>query len=360
MNLVESGDEPTHGLTEFGPFWPRYDARVVEGMLVFATKADDEGFLPEVDTRVTRRRPGRRFSPMLLDRFMQLPLARDPSGATATFASRYGRLGLCRHGLPNRHQHRAIQFRAEGDCWDLSGPEPLEAWLYWARRAKAMLELADTLKGWRDRRTGELAARRLVSEDQPYPAGRFWDVLRSTHEQLAEMWTCQRRPGVRPAFTHRHRWPRILGGAVERWAQLAGVEYAITWRGGVIEPDLRYSDLFGLLGVQTLRRIASNRPDRRVTEVLYCQAPDCGVEFERWQPHGRARYCRGCSEDGVAQHVAEERYRAKRKEESRRDVGDSTPALPVQQAAHWGTLPPVTIRVTPGSRRGDEPARGPR
>lgn len=299
-------------------------------MVVYAKKADDEGFLPDVDTGVRRHAPGRRFSPVLLDRFMQLPVGRDPSATVARFASRYGRLGLCRHGLPNRHQDRVIRISDERDCWDPDGPEPLDAWLYWSRRARAMLDLAEALKGWRDTRTGEHAARALVSDEPPYPAGPFWDHYRATLMQLSELWTRQTRSGVRPTYTHQRQWPRMLRGAVQQWAQLAGLEYTLAWPGsGVIEPDLRYGDLFGLLGVQTLRRITGNQPGRRFTEVLHCQAPDCGREFERWQPHGRARYCRPCSEGGAAQRLAEERRQAKRREGSRRasiaPAGDGKP-----------------------------------
>jgi len=194
MCLVESGSDPTRGLTELGPIWPRFDASVVDGMVVYAKKAGDEGLLPDVDIRVTRRRPGRRFSPVLLDRFVRLPLARDPSAAVANFANRYGRLGLCRHGLANRHHDRVISLPDERDCWDLIGPEPLGTWLYWARRARAMLDLAEALKVWRDSRTGEHAARTLVSDEPPYPAGPFWDQYRASGG---------RRSGAEEAGSHR-------------------------------------------------------------------------------------------------------------------------------------------------------------
>ncbi len=313
MTLVESGSDRSHGLTEFGPFWPRYDVRVVEGMLVFATKLADQDFLPEVDTQVTRHRPGRRFSPLLLDRFVELPRRRDRAAAVATFAARFGRLGLCRHGLPNRHHERVIQIDAERDCWDLRGPEPLEAWLYWARRAGAMLELADALKEWRNARAGELAARTLMGDLPPYPQGRVWDTQRALNSQLADLWGRPLGPGKRPRLAQQRSWPQLLRGAVEQWARYAGLEYTIRWVGrGMAEPDLRYGDLYGLIGARLLRRIIATRRDQRGSEVLHCQAPDCGVEFERWQRHGPARYCRQCSESGIAQRLAEERRQAKR------------------------------------------------
>jgi hypothetical protein len=282
-------------------------------MVVFESEPTDV-VAPEDDRLVIRRGPAVRFGFGLVDRFVALSAAHDQATVVARFASRYGRLGLCRHGLPNRHHEHVIRIDDERDCWDSWGPEPLAAWLYWSRRAGAMLNLAGALRDRERWRSGERAARVLLTDDRPYPQGQVWAIQRSVDRTTSELWTRSADGEHRPRQTQRREWPGFLCSAWNEWVALAGIDSTVRWMAnGTFERDLTYNDLFGLLGMLVERRLTSSGQDRRYTEVLRCQAPGCGVEFERWQPHGKAVYCRPCSVSGAAQRAAEAKYQEKRK-----------------------------------------------
>ena len=208
-------------------------------------------------------------------------------------------------------------------------PEPLDTWWYWARRADAMVTLAEVLKGSGSGRDGERAAKVLFAEPRPWELGPWWDRVHEHVAPLREMWLDVQPPpnakaprrslgvsyGTRPRIAWTRMWPNILKSAIDDWIRLAGLRYTVAkvprYRTHLqFRPDVLYSNLFGLIGRLVLQHIVTDPLAERPPEFPTCIA--CGEEYERWQPFGPARYCRSCNGDGTPQRRAAAAHRAGR------------------------------------------------
>lgn len=297
---MESYGAPTwRGRTQ----WPIWAASLAGGDIVYARASSPEAdYSPRLDRR-------------LLDRFLRT--ADDPT-RTLAFARRHGRLGLCRHVRPDHHPG------ADSGCGISADPvpEPLAAWWYWARRARAILDLAAEMKGSYGSGHGAAAARALIADVPPWEDAAMSAVL----APWRDLWLRPPRPGVAPAVRLRRRWPGLLEGALNGWADETGLVYHIAWMADGPEGEPVYHDVASLIGRLLIDAVRADWPDVHVPDERVCVA--CGSSFVRWQRGGSARYCRSC----VAQDIPRKRAEAARQARRKRGVTPLLRGRAVQQA----------------------------
>jgi len=196
-------------------------------------------------------------------------------------AKRWGPLGLCEHGIPATHNpHSFVEGRMRLGCYP-SGWEPVDAWVRYAREARALVLIGANL------RNGVLGGRGQWKHVLIAPASR---VGRSVEEDRL-----------------------CLGGALTSWLQQGQIHVLFGW------PDLatdepvfqwRAGSLLLAVGVEIAGAIT------RTSGVAICSG--CGELFPpaRRQRPGRRSYCAECREKRIDKRDAERAYEARQKEKA--------------------------------------------
>lgn len=236
---------------------------------------------PDPDVREVRPGPG-----MLTD-FVNLAVG--PDERILKFAQRWGVLMLCEHGLPTSHNpHKRSSAGFEFGCyprgWFDRPPgvvwAPLADWRFWARQARALLNIAANLHC---DKVGEPSDWQTVYE-------------RTNTSHSAVPWWQQDIEVDRMK----------VADVVNEWLDLAQSRLFLRWRPAQ-SPSVEVSgaSLFGSLGVQILFAIS------RSDGLALCSA--CGIPYppsKRPKP-GQRNYCRDCGKK-AAQRDAARDYRKRR------------------------------------------------
>jgi hypothetical protein len=233
----------------------------------------------------------KRPSPRLLDEFVGLADASNEQ--IFAFAQRWGVLDLCKHDLPMTHVVEQIGWDVPklGSCelvkihdprlpgWSHHGLETMRAWRMWARRARALMRIAATLKG----------PRRSQSRD--WSNAPEWEGLDLYHPF--------------PGDSDDVVW-RMLCEFVDRWCDLVQLRPHLVYRGGdelAIQLGSKWGlgRLFGTIGLQMMVRISA------IGSIAFCSY--CGSAFkpERIPNPSRLRYCESCRKKGIPVLTAKRR-----------------------------------------------------
>lgn len=201
---------------------------------------------------------------MLLE-FVGLP-QRDVS-SIAAFAGRWGVLHLCSHELPRTHPQTATPLPGdtlrEGPfCQtvygeELEGSESLIGWVWWARRARAVLRIASVFAG---------SGKRVDRLEE-------WSVLLPA-QQVAETAADIKLGRVR------------LAREVETWLRVGAVVPRVDL---LIEPRLRVAgwELFGMIALQLALAVTAGG-------FAFCHECGQGYTPKRQPVAGRRTYCDEC------------------------------------------------------------------
>jgi hypothetical protein len=207
--------------------------------------------------------------PGLLEGFVRLTDA-SPE-AICTFARRWGVLRICHHGLPATHNPRPPELPAQSGiatwCYPLRQSgwywEPLDIWHDFARRARAVLNLAAAM--------GQKTSTRR--ED--------WAVL---HDTWAQRWDAS--GGNVPVATMH----LVLEHVVNTWLVWGHVCPMLEGSNHGLRIELRGGGLFGAIAVQLLAAVSRSKgwavcincgdvysPLRRPkrSQRTYCHKPEC-------------------------------------------------------------------------------------
>ena len=269
--------------------------RIRGSFLEWWDRDEDEGKLP------TLRRPPRD----LLTRFTRL------AGATPEdieqFATEFGVLGICRHGLPRMHDAgvceprgldrkrvRRLQ-RARGSY---TGCERIERWQYFAAQADTILTAAATIH------TGSSLRRSLLWPAVVRAGG--IDPPRDVSDRdllcvLIHQWL--NWGGVRPRIMVQTNQFLVTFGGFKGALYPRPDNWMEGWRQG--------STLFGILAVQLMSQAT------RTEGWAVCSGCNRTFETTREPAWNRRRYCRQCRRDGKplrdAQRDRRDRLRVKGK-----------------------------------------------
>jgi hypothetical protein len=232
----------------------------------------------------------------------QVPASPIPPAAIEgclRFARRWGRLGLCPHGLPE-HSANVMHGKYHDGTWRRTCPllkicdhrqefpEPLDAWVALARQAKAILRLTTELE---DGQGGNSTAWEALNAG---PDGLWgWRNHRGTHNRNGTV-AYDEIPDTETAAAW--RWSEITG-AVNRWLQAAHVGPSVARTPGSYSVTLGGNGLLGALGIQLMMAISPSQWRSRLSGVAHCS--HCGEAF---QPMRRLRrrqnnFCPDCRAD---------------------------------------------------------------
>jgi hypothetical protein len=214
----------------------------------------------------------------MLDRFWRIE---QPKQVLA-FASRYGVLGICEHGLPASHNPERLAgpgtAEREGcrppraETAELVYLDPLQRWLHYARLARSLLDVAAALA---DGRPGAPSQWEAIFEDH----------LGTAAEPAArERVTLLSRPDAVPQGRF------YLAYLVNEWLAIGRVGMRFRWPMDRDAPELPTlaAGTFGLIGMQLAFAIA--RADLR-------RCSSCGRRYPRTgrQPtRSRRNFCPDC------------------------------------------------------------------
>jgi hypothetical protein len=277
----------------------------------------------------------------MLNQFIRL---RD-ADSVLRFASEWGVLALSDNlwtgsepggpsFLPGRHGIKA-------------GTEPVFAWLYYAKRAQALLNVAAALK---QGKLGDMSdwdkfdAFLLV----PRQHGRLmeWGEKRFGEPNFGFPWSIYN--GLDTAEEHIAVARDAISFEIRAWLECWRNErtdhpsdFALRWNDEKQRWDLQI-DYHGLLFPAIALQLALVLAD---AESLY-NCSGCGIPYirprERKRPKsGWANYCDQCSEDGVAQRRAAESYREKRSEAVRLHSGGTS----ISEIAEQLKTDPARVRA---------------
>ncbi len=317
-----------------GRWWVPDEIRVEDGELVPALRPDRRH-----GRQVVQATSGDDENAMLGD-FVELVSATE-ARAFARYASRWGMLRLCAHGLPATHDKttlpeslarpgRSISSDSE---WDVDRcvvsflvREPIATWRYWARQARALLVVSE-----------RLAAGQLGGDDEwaelqaPGPWARDWPLAEPLTLAVRDLpdggkeyvpsgpWASG--PEWRESVVHslddivgeRGRDQRMAmerhsaGETLEHWLTLAGVGLTVSWTGTSPDMAWRSGGLFGALGMKLLLA-ASRVPGWAL--CAGCAKPHIPARQAR---RGSSRFCSDCRMANVpARTRANRRYDARR------------------------------------------------
>jgi hypothetical protein len=237
----------------------------------------------------------------LLDRFTALADAED--GAILAFATRWGVLEICHHGLPASHvPHRVWQYITEitgvtedGDVEDNYRPcrplglvtivEPLARWRDLAAEAQAILNIAAHLHR---KKTAPVEVwrplERLYRIDAATLLGEGRDLPELDYATLGRL----RQQGIDPVQPRRITVPEqrtLLRRAIEVWLEMGDVAVVFDWHGHT--PAIRFgsSSLAGALALQLALAVARSKG------LAICTS--CGRAYSptRRPALGRNNYC---------------------------------------------------------------------
>jgi hypothetical protein len=234
--------------------------------------------------------------PTMLKRFLALESAEPEQ--ILRYASEFGTLHLCAHGLPNTHnlsgrnaiprvsRYCACDTVTAGE-WTI---EPLDDWRALSRQANAMLDLAVQI----DR--GESGSHDLWSQ-LPY----FLD-----YDDPGEATYLPPPPDVVIARL-------VFASLVDTWLDWAQIRPSFSWGDHGALVNYYPVGLFGALAMQLATRIG------RVSPTAICSF--CSNEYEptRAPKHGQRNFCPNCRAQGVpnmlAKRDARENERKRREKE---------------------------------------------
>lgn len=269
----------------------------------------------EGDTIKWQRGPGDNFvkvSRNTLDDFVKL--ADAGANSIVKFAQTWGVLAISKDWV-QKPDHRLVLEKGGGD--------PIDAWRYLSRRARAVLRVAAALNqdklgdlsDWYE--FGMVLRRRGLSTE-------IWDKLKETLERpLYGLSYSIFALDDNPLARARDSVADEIGHWLDAWKHESRTglsDFRLGWSdsNGRWELQIDYHGLlFAAIAVQLLLVVAS-------ADSLY-SCSGCGTPYIR--PRGRKRpkmgwanYCENCTNNGVAQRKAVENYREKKQEAIRLHV----------------------------------------
>lgn len=205
----------------------------------------------------------------LMEGFIQLSEAETSDEKIAEFASQWGVLGICEHGLPATHNPPPIpapqgaihawcthlgRYSEESYLGECDGWEPIAAWRHFASQFRALLNLAGELH------RGEPGK----AED--------WQLAYGSRKTVRGTGSVGQGQTVVSLF-------------VERLLVMTGVRPHFSWRTGKPAMKLGAGGLFGALAVQLALAIS------RTDGIAWCAS--CGSPFHptRMPRDGHRSYC---------------------------------------------------------------------
>ena len=217
----------------------------------------------------------------MLDAFVRIT-----SGNSALrFARKFGVLHICRHGLQYSHS-QACLASSQLEGWNPTSREPLEAWLHYAKRARAILGLSASIQ--------------IADERDPIGSRDDWTFLYLSRGGKAPIEELMRAFYATPALAK-----NFLVTNINDWLIEGNVRPTISW-GEEESPGFSLNaSTFGLLGVQLMTAVS------KVQDVYFCDG--CGNPYSRKKRKpqaGRNQYCEACGEQ-VASKNRQARYRQK-------------------------------------------------
>ncbi|MFQ5875601.1 MAG: hypothetical protein ACE5JL_17635 [Dehalococcoidia bacterium] len=241
-----------------------------------------------------------------LDLFIKLSTGED----VERFARRHGVLEFCKHRLPASHNPRAmsmpliglfrspsvwkpmeagmergegfvIEERGERPWCEPTGIELIEDWLFWARMARSIVNIALALGHNRPSSAEDWNV--ILTQDD--------DAPRLVETLVSRQWVAQ----------------IYLAEAVNLWLRIADVRPTVSWQIGSDMPSLEFPTTeFGVLGVQLLTAITGGQ---RLTVCDGCGKPY--MREGRRPQAGRANYCSVCRQNKVPERDRQRRRRDK-------------------------------------------------
>ncbi|HSW41276.1 MAG TPA: hypothetical protein VLM76_02075 [Patescibacteria group bacterium] len=285
-------------------WWTRGRATASDGLIGFETVLLN-GSPTDTRSRPVASRDG------LLEAFGALAAATDDE--IARFASRWGPLGLCWHGLPRDHpiEDGHDPDLRRGACFDPYDPEPAVFWRYWAARASNAAAVAAALeegsvgplRTWLTLSTGVPWVRHVEEVwsgaiGSPVEAEPDLNLVEQTRLELdpAFLGFDLGEPGGSPASPLPSRQVEHiafarsrLAGVLDSWLLLGAVRTTLRWDAERPEIAQRSTGLLGAIGVQLMLAIASRGlascancgrgfvPSRRpnLHRRTWCSRPEC-------------------------------------------------------------------------------------
>lgn len=240
-------------------------------------------------------------TPSMLEQFAAL--ADAPPEAFAKFATRYGPLFLCKHGVPRSHG-RPSQFG--GQCRGMRR-EPISQWRTLATIARSAVIGAASLH------RGEIPA-----EPDRWILSLAEDALDTIENGDSPSWQKHTYPGMWRLWQDGDVGTLgvLLAAIVTRWISLANVLPALVWYDrtapSVVFLAREEARLFGSLGVLLAAVIS------RTSGLSVCSG--CGKAYnpEIRARAGRRRYCDRCRRLGVPQRDASHDWRQRQRSETKR------------------------------------------
>jgi hypothetical protein len=242
-------------------------------------------------------------------------LARDMNDRNILrFATRWGVLGICKHGLPSSHNpfpqisggpFRVLHSKIAGSksaCFACRNPttgqwwEPLSDWQFWARVAFSVAELAVALQDDKPSRHARQATNehwKIMGYDP-----RYFEVSAHGGASVSPGWPP-------PVGLGR----RLVSAYITDWLELTGVRPFFFWDGperafklGANSPDC----LLATVGLQMMLLV------NRSSGFSLCT--NCGNPFvlRRGQSSSRNAYCQPCG-TRTAHRDAQRRFEARKK-----------------------------------------------
>jgi hypothetical protein len=200
-------------------------------------------------------------------------LGDQPSDMVAAFVTRWGPLGICHHGLPDAH---IAGDKCQGGSyfarWNAGGLicEPLGAWYFLARQARAILDAAVDFQEGR--------------EPAPSPALLQREIALAARSGIRNSYTVD--PDDEPLTKHR------IAGLVQSWLASGGAALRVVWEDDGLPMDvgLASNSLFTELGFQLATALKA--------PMGLWRCDGCGAPYspEKRRPRwDRRRYCATCS-----------------------------------------------------------------
>lgn len=249
-----------------------------------------------------------RSDPGIVGSFVALGDASGPR--IRTFAARWGMLDLCIHQLPVGHPMRSVpsclgETRAEtqtlhGPCRSLFGLEPLDSWRFWARQARAIVDLGASLRAggrgdpnrWRD-----------LFEQAPWAMP--FSALRAAESSELPSYVARQGAEMRGPLAPLGERRRTITDAIDFWMAMSSIRLSLRWPRGRPESEWTDGGLFGALGLQMLFTVSS--------AMGWAVCAGCGAQHVPSRPNSRRRsYCPTCRATGVRQRLASSDYRRRK------------------------------------------------
>ena len=203
----------------------------------------------------------------MLDAFIRVTEARS----ALRFARKFGVLQICRHGLQYSHAPACLAS-SQRSSWNPQSLEPLEAWLHYATKARAILSLSASIQ--------------IGEERDGIGSRNDWTFLYRSRGGKASidglMQAVTAKPSLAKAF---------LVTEINDWLIEGNVRPTITWDEKASPGFSLNASTFGLLGVQLMTAVS------RIQDVYFCDG--CGnpyIRKKRKPQLGRNQYCETCGE----------------------------------------------------------------